>query len=185
MGRYLNCCGKCVSCGAEYELVKVHLLYHLTHHGFCTMDYTTCLQKEFTNKRFYCTRTKCKSVVTNVFYSWSLEELNNDLKSGDFVTVSCNACNLKLVKLLHIAVSQCQGYGFDTPINNEISAFVEISGEAFLRLDILVVLIRLLVTYGMANTSKFFGNLETENWSKAFLYFCFMSYITCVSLITT
>jgi len=97
-------------------------------------------------QKSYCTRTRCKSVVTNVFYSWSLEELNNDLKSSDSVTVSCNACNHEHMKLLHIAVSLCQGYGFDTPTNNEIFTFVEISGEAFLRLDVPVVVIRLLVT---------------------------------------
>jgi hypothetical protein len=63
------------------------------------------------------------------FYSWSLEELKNDLKSADIVTVSWNAYNHDHMMLLHIVVSYFQGYGFDTMINNEILTFVEVSGE--------------------------------------------------------
>jgi hypothetical protein len=64
-------------------------------------------------------------------------------------------CLAALVKLLHIAVSYCQGCGYDTPISNEIFTFVAVSGETFLMWDIPVVLIRLLVTYKMDDTTKF------------------------------
>jgi len=110
------------------------------------MHYTTCLQKEFANKSLTVQEQGANQLSQMFFYSSSLEELNNDLKSSDFVTVSCSSCNHEHMKLLHIAVSLYQGYGFDTPINNEVFTFVEISGEAFLRLDVPVVLIRLLVT---------------------------------------
>ena len=93
------------------------------------MDYTTYLQQKFADKKFSCARTKCEAIVRNVFARWALEELTNDLKSVDFVTVSYDTSNHKHIKLLPIVVRYFQGYNFEAPINNKILIFVEISGE--------------------------------------------------------
>ena len=76
------------------------------------MDYTTYLQQKFADKKFSCARTKCEAIVTNVFAPWALEELTNDLKSVDFVTVSCDTSNHKNIKLLPIVVRYFQWYNF-------------------------------------------------------------------------
>ena len=93
------------------------------------MDCTTYLQKKFADKNFSCARTKCEAIVTNIFAPWALEELINDLKSVDFVTVSCDTSNHKHIKLLPIVVRYFQGYNFKAPINNKILTVVEMSGE--------------------------------------------------------
>jgi hypothetical protein len=63
---------------AEYDMA-VHegtCAYHTVvhNHSFRSMDFTATLQKKISNKKFSCARTKCESVVTNVYAHWALEE---------------------------------------------------------------------------------------------------------------
>jgi hypothetical protein len=93
------------------------------------MDYATSLQKIRTDNTFSCARTMCESVVTNVYALWALEELKKELKSVNFVTVSCDTSHLKHMKLLLILVYYCQVCELETPVKNKFLTFVEISGE--------------------------------------------------------
>jgi hypothetical protein len=113
---------------AVYEGTYVcHTVLH--NHSFRSMDCTTTLQMKFADKKFSCARTKCESIVTNVYAPWALEELKNDLKCVNFVTVSCDASNHKHVKQLPILVRCFQEYDMKTPVKNMLLTFVEISGE--------------------------------------------------------
>lgn len=118
---------------SEYDLA-IHegtYAYHTIRHNqsFRSMDCTTSLQKKFSDKKFSCSRTKCEAIVKNVFYPWSLEEMKNELKNVDFVTLSCDTSNHKYLKLLPITVRYFDGYNMHAPINNKVLTFVEISGE--------------------------------------------------------
>jgi hypothetical protein len=88
----------------------------------------TRLQKKFADKKFSRVRTKCESIGTNIYAPWDTEELKNDPKYKDFVTVSCDTSNHKHVKQLPILVLYCQACGLEFPVKNKLLTFVEISG---------------------------------------------------------
>jgi hypothetical protein len=89
---------------AEYDLAVYGgtYAYHsvLHHHSFRSMDSTSTLQKKFADKKFSCARTKCESIITNVYAPWALEELKKYLKCVNFVTVFCDTSNHKHMKQL-------------------------------------------------------------------------------------
>jgi hypothetical protein len=49
-----------------------------------------------------CARTKCESIIKNVYAPWALEELKIDPKSVEFFTVHCATSGRKCVKLLPV-----------------------------------------------------------------------------------
>jgi hypothetical protein len=71
----------------------------------------------------------CKSIVTNVYAPWALEELKNYLKCVNFVTMSNDTSNHKHVKQLSILERYFQAYDLENPVKNKLLTFVEISGE--------------------------------------------------------
>jgi hypothetical protein len=89
-----NCFPKLEPSKAEHDsaVYEGTYAYHtvLHNHSFRSMDFTS-LQKKFADNKFSCARTKWESIVTNVYAPWALEELKNDLKCVNFVTVSYDA----------------------------------------------------------------------------------------------
>jgi hypothetical protein len=111
---------------AYYTVLHVTacLLYCTPRHSFRSVYCTTSLQKKFSRAR-----TKCESIVTNVYAPWALEELKNDLKYVNSVTVSCDTSNHKHVKLPPVSVRYFHAYDLETPVKNKLLTFVEISED--------------------------------------------------------
>jgi hypothetical protein len=60
--------------------------------------------EEICRPEIFLCKNKVQTTVTNVFIPWAPEELKNDLKCANFVTVPCNASNHKHEKQLQILV---------------------------------------------------------------------------------
>lgn len=80
--------------------------YHTVFHNqsFRSMDCTSNLVKTFYNKKFTCARTKCESIVKNVFAPWAHSELVKALSIANFVSLSIDTSNHGDTKLLPIIV---------------------------------------------------------------------------------
>jgi hypothetical protein len=84
-----NCFHKLEPSKAKYDLAVyegTHSYHTVLHnHSFRTVHCITTLQTKFADKKLSCARTKCESIVTNVYAPWALEELKNGLKCVNFV----------------------------------------------------------------------------------------------------
>jgi hypothetical protein len=80
----------------------------------------TSLQKKFADKKISSARKRCESIVTSVYDPWALEELKNDFKCANFVTVSYDPPNRKHVKKLPILVRYSQAYDLEQPVKNKL-----------------------------------------------------------------
>jgi hypothetical protein len=92
-----------------YEGTDVyHTVFH--NHGFRTMDFTTKnLRNKFADKKSSYVSVKSKTIITNDCVPWAPEDLKNDLKCANSVTVSCNASNHKYEKQLQnlVVIIRC------------------------------------------------------------------------------
>jgi hypothetical protein len=93
------------------------------------MDSTATLQKIFANKKCSGARTKCESIVTKVYAPWAQEELKNDLKCVNFVTISYDTSNHMHVRQVTILVRYFQVYDLENRLKNKLLALLEISVE--------------------------------------------------------
>ena len=78
-----------------------HAMKH--NHSFRSVDCTSSIIRNLFSKKFTCARTKCESIVVNVFAPFALREVLNDLREAKYVSVmadSSNHSNMKLVPVL-------------------------------------------------------------------------------------
>jgi hypothetical protein len=77
---------------AEYNLAVYEgtYAYHtvLHNHSFSGWIVQQFYRKNLCRQEILLCKTKCESIVTNVYAPWALEELKNDLICVKFVTVS-------------------------------------------------------------------------------------------------
>jgi len=86
---------------AQEELMAFHTMKH--NHSFRSVDCTCSIIRNLFSNKFTCARTKCESIVVNVFAPFALREVLNDLREAKYVSVmvdSSNHSNLKLVPVL-------------------------------------------------------------------------------------
>jgi len=78
-----------------------HTMKH--SHSLRSVDCTSSIIRNLFSKKFTCARTRCESIVVNVFAAIALREVLNDLREAKYVSVmvdSSNHSNLKLVSVL-------------------------------------------------------------------------------------
>lgn len=79
--------------------------YHVakTNHSFNPCDCESKIfRKCFEMKTFYCGRTKCHAIVTNVFAPYIIEEIKSDLLNANHLTVTTDASNHGNIKLMPV-----------------------------------------------------------------------------------
>jgi len=65
---------------AQEGLMAFHTMKH--NHSFRTVDCTSSIIRNLFSKKFRCARTKCESIVVNVFAPFALCEVINDLREA-------------------------------------------------------------------------------------------------------
>lgn len=79
--------------------------YHVakTNHSFNPCDCESKIfRKCFDMKTFYCGRTKCHAIVTNVLAPYIIEEIKSDLNNAHHLTVTTDASNHGNIKMLPV-----------------------------------------------------------------------------------
>lgn len=79
--------------------------YHVVkaNNSFISSDcaskiFRTC----FEMRKFYCARTKCEAIVTNVFAPFVLDEVKTEMACANYITISTDASNRGNVKMLPV-----------------------------------------------------------------------------------
>lgn len=81
--------------------------YHVinSNHSFRSTDCSSqIIRRCFGMPKLTCAHTKCHSIVTRVFAPYEIEQLKNDLKNCNFVTVITDASNHRNIKLFPVLV---------------------------------------------------------------------------------
>ena len=109
---------------AQEGLMAFHTVKH--SHSFRSVDCTSSVIRNLFSKKITCARTKCESIVVNVFAPFALREVLDDLREAKYVSVivdSSNHSNLKLVPVLVRYFAPTRG------IQVKVTEFQNLTGE--------------------------------------------------------
>lgn len=89
----------------EYAAKEALWCYHKVHTGqsFATSDCESAIFREvFTQTQFRLCHTKCAAITSNVFAPKIVDELKQELKSCNFVSMATDASNHGAVKMFPV-----------------------------------------------------------------------------------
>lgn len=81
--------------------------YHVikSNHSFASADCASKLFRTcFAMNKFHCARTKCQSIISNVFAPYANGVLENELLERNFVSISTDASNRGNIKMMPVVV---------------------------------------------------------------------------------
>lgn len=111
-----------LECAAKEATFSYHTAVHEL--SFKTSDCTSQLIKNLYDCNFSSARTKTEAIITNVISPFVFNDLINDLKKVNYITVTIDCSNRKEVKLVPIVVRYfCDG------VKIKLLAFEELPGE--------------------------------------------------------
>lgn len=114
----------------EIAAVECVWAFHtiVENHSFRSMDCTSTLIKQCFEPKFHCARTKCSAIITNVFASYFLNQVLENLKQMNCFTMLTDASNHGDKKIFPVLVRY-----FD-PYNGMLVKLIELEsqpGETF------------------------------------------------------
>ena len=150
--------------------------YHSAVHNlsFKTADCSSKLISKLFEPKFSSARTKTEAIVLNAIVPLAAEELKNDLKEINFVTLTADASNRKDVKVIHVMVRY---FWPEEGVKSKLLDFHSVPGEtADIITNCLVStlkkndLTQKIVAYCGDNCNTNFGGVKRKGKNNVFSY---------------